>query len=404
MKNSAMLYFIFAIASPVAAADWPQWLGPRRDGSSPEIVAPWKQSPKTLWTQSVGEGHSAPIVAGGKVFVFTKVADKDDEQVEAFDAATGKPLWRQSCQRGAFKGLFGNGPRGTPTVAGGKVYTFGITGVLTCLSADYGAHVWHVDTLKEYKAANLFFGVSCSPLVDGDLVLVNVGGQGASIVAFDKNTGKEVWKALDDKASYSSPIAIGAGDQRQLVFLTAKGLVGLAPKDGKTLWQFPFQDAINESSTTPVLVGDTLIGSSITLGSVGLKLDGDKVTKQWLNPDLSCYFSTPVAVGKDQLYMVTGSILAKQAMLHCVDPATGKKLWTRKDKVGTYHATLLRTGDNKLLLLEESGNLILMDPNPKQYRELARAKICGNTWAHPALANGRLYVRDGKELVCVQMK
>ncbi|MCI0684449.1 MAG: PQQ-like beta-propeller repeat protein [Gemmataceae bacterium] len=404
MKPLLSSFSLLLTASAITAADWPQWLGPRRDGSSSEIVAPWKSAPKILWKQPVGEGHAAPVVAGGKVFLFTKLANQDNEQVEAFDAVTGKRVWKQTCRRGPFKGLFGNGPRGTPAVDDGKIYTFGITGVLTCLSAADGGRLWEIDTLKQYKAANLFFGVSCSPLVDGNRVFVNVGGKGASIVALDKTSGKEAWKALDDKASYASPIAMGRDDARMLVFLTGKGLVGIAPDDGDVAWQFPFQDAINESSTTPVLVGDLLVGSSITLGSVGLKLDGGKVKKQWLNPDLNCYFSTPVTVGTDNVYLITGSLLSKQAMLHCVDAATGKKRWTRKNKVGTYHATLLRTGDNKMLLLEEAGNLVLFDPNPKEYRELARAKICGNTWAHPALSNGRLYVRDAKELVCVELK
>jgi outer membrane protein assembly factor BamB len=398
---------LFLAVSGSHAADWPQWLGPRRDGSSTEIVTPWQQTPKILWKQAVGEGHSAPVVADGKLFIFAKVADKDDEQVEAFDAATGKPLWTQATQRGKFKGLFGNGPRGTPAVDNGKIYAFGITGVLTCLNASDGAKLWEVDTLKQYQAANLFFGVSGSPIVEGRLVLVNVGGKGASIVAFDKNTGKEVWKTLDDKASYSSPIAVGNGDARQVIFLTAAGLAAVAPKDGKELWQFPFQDALFESSTTPVLAGDTLIASSITLGSVGLKLTGTKAEKLWENDALTCYFSTPVAVGKEHVYLVTGTkppALKTEATLHCIEAATGKKLWTRKNKVGTYHASMLRTGDNKLLLLEEPGNLALFDPDPKGYRELARAKICGETWAHPALAHGRLYVRDKKEVVCVELK
>jgi outer membrane protein assembly factor BamB len=404
MKFAITCFLGLLITTSVSAADWPQWLGPHRNGASDESVAPWKETPKIAWKQSVGEGHSSPVVAAGKVFLFSKIKDKNEELLEAFDAKTGGRLWQQSYDRGKFTSLFGNGPRGTPCVDNGNVYTFGITGILSCFDAAQGTRRWQIDTLKEYKAGNLFFGASCSPIVIGDHVLVNVGGKGASIVAFDKNTGKEVWKALDDSASYASPMAIGKADARQIVFLTGKRLVAVSPKDGDIAWQFPFQDAISESSTTPVLAGDMLIGSSITLGTVGLKLEGTKVERQWLDPDLTCYFSTPVPVGKEHIYMVTGSMLAKQASLHCVEVATGKKLWTRKDKVGAYHASLLRTGDSKLLLLEEAGSLVLVDPDPKEYRELARAKICGNTWAHPALADGRLYVRDHKELICVEMK
>src|SRR5262249_35231636 len=206
---------------------------------------------------------------------------------------------------------------------------------------------------------------------------------------------KVVWKKLDDGASYSSPIVFGQGAQRQAVFLTQQGLVGLRPAGGEVFWQFPFKDKLSESSTTPVRVGDLLVGSSITVGSVGLRLKGEgekpRVSEVWKKPELTCYFSTPVAVGKDYLYMVNGSLLAKKATLRCVEAATGKELWQRPG-VGTYHASLLRTGDGKLLMLEEKGDLVLIEPSPKEYRELARAHVCGQTWAHPALANGRLYV------------
>jgi outer membrane protein assembly factor BamB len=166
-------------------------------------------------------------------------------------------------------------------------------------------------------------------------------------------------------------------------------------------------DKLAESSTTPVLAGDVMFASSITYGGVGLKLESPTKLgeKLWHDENLTCYFSTPIAVGKE-LYVVAGTkppALFNQATLHCLDLATGKKHWTGR-KVGSYHASLLRTGDDKLLLLEEVGNLVLLDPTPKEYRELARAKICGNTWAHPALADGRLYVRDDRELVCVELK
>jgi outer membrane protein assembly factor BamB len=393
----------------LTAADWAQWLGPKRDGSSPESVAPWKEAPKVLWRHAVGQGNSSPVVADGRVFVHAKVKDKDEEEVTAFDAEQGHLLWHTVHPRAAFTSLYGNGPRATPAVSGDRIYTFGITGVLRCLAASTGKQVWQIDTLKEFGAKNLLFGMSCSPLVEGEHVLVNVGGHGASVVAFDKESGKVAWKNLDDKASYSSPIAFGQGKERQVVFLTQQGLVSLNPSDGSLSWRFPMVDQLFESSATPVRISDFLVASSITYGSVGLRLetkDGKpSASRVWKNDALTSYFSTPVAVRPDYLYVVTGTkppALLPQATLHCVEASSGKELW-HKPKVGKYHATLLRTGNQKLLMLEEAGNLVLLDPDPREYRELARSKICGETWTHPALADGRLYVRDANEIICLRL-
>jgi outer membrane protein assembly factor BamB len=403
-------WIVFLLSTALAVAgDWPQWLGPHRDSSSTETVAPWKEAPKVLWRHPVGEGNSSPVVANGRVFVHAKVKDKNEEEVIALDAATGQPLWQTAYPRAAFKSFYGNGPRATPAIDGGQIYTFGITGVLRCTDVKSGQEIWQVDTLKAFGAQNLFFGMACSPLVEGNHVLVNVGGKGASVVALNKSTGAVVWKNLDDGASYSSPIAFGQGKERQVVFLTRQGLDSLNPSDGSLFWRFPLVDSLLESSTTPVRIGDLLMASSITYGSVGLRLETKEgkpsATEMWKNEALTCYFATPVAVGQDYLYVVTGTKpppLSPQATLHCIEAKSGKELW-HKSKVGKYHATLLRTGNQKLLMLEEAGNLVLLDPDPKEYRELARAKICGETWAHPALANGRLYVRDNKELLCLQL-
>ncbi|MBI3407025.1 MAG: prolyl oligopeptidase family serine peptidase [Planctomycetes bacterium] len=390
-----------------SAEDWPGWLGPRRDGSTSQKIDVWKAPLKILWKQPVGEGHSSPVVADGKVYLFARPKGKDEEALAAFDAADGKPLWTKSYDRGKFSNFFGDGPRATPTVANGKAYTFGVTGILTCFDSKSGDQVWQVNTLKEFKAPNLFFGTSCSPLVDGERVFLNVGGPGASVVAFNAKDGSTIWKKLDDKASYSSPIAVGKGDERAVVCLTGAGLTALNVRDGKQLWQVPLVDKLSESSTTPVRSGDMIFATSITFGGIGVKLDNSGAAphaKQvWMKPDLNCYFSTPVAVGKDQLYLVTAvPAIQSVAVLRCVDLATGKEHWQRPN-VGKYHASLTRTGDDKLLLLEENGDLVLMQPDVKQYRELCRSKICGTTWAHPAIAGGRLYIRDANELICVQL-
>ncbi len=409
MLRLLSLLVLLLLTPLVQAGDWPQWLGPNRDGSSPETIAPWQGTPRILWKQPVGEGNSSPVVAAGKVFIHSKVKDKLEEEVIAYDARSGKEEWHYVYERAPFTSLYGNGPRATPAVVDGKVYTFGITGVLTCLDLA-GKKVWQVDTLAQFKGKNLLFGLACSPLVDKDHVLVNVGAEWASIVAFDRNTGVVAWKSLSDKASYSSPIAFDQGGQRQVAFLTGAGLVSLNPTDGKPFWQFPLVDKLFESSTTPVKVGNRIVASSITYGSACLNLetkDGKPAyAEAWKNPELTCYFSTPMAVGTEQLYLVTGKnplqFKNPEATLRCIDMATGKELWS-KQNVGRYHAALLRTGDGKLLLHDDNGGLALVQPDAKEYRELCRSKIGGATWAHPALANGLLYIRNEREVICLQV-
>ena len=402
MRTLLALAVSIVVVAHAAADDWPQWLGTKRDSSTTEVVKPWKAPLKILWKQPVGEAHGGPVVADGKAYLFYRTPGKNEETLAAYDAVTGTPLWSTPYPRVETKIAFGNGPRGVPSVVDGKVYTYGISGVLTCFDAADGKSSWQVDAAKVYKAPTLTFGNSCSPIVIGDLVLVSVGAKGASIVAFDKKTGKEAWKALDDGASYSSPLSYDHAGSPRVAFLTAKGLVSLEPKNGAVHWQYPFVDFLLESSCTPMTIDGKLLASSITAGSVLLQEANEpKPAKVWAN-SLNCYFSTPVALGKDTLFMVTGSLLAKKAVLRSVDAKTGKELWSRNG-VGTYHATLLRTGDDKMLMVEEKGDLVLFDPNRKEYTELSRTKICGNTWAHPAFANGRLYIRDAKDFICVEM-
>ncbi len=375
MRKIAALLCVLVLGTSANAADWPQWLGVKRDGGTTEIVMPWKEPLKILWKVPVGEAHGGPVVVKGNTFLFYRTAGKNEETLEAFDAESGKSIWKNSYPRAETKIPFGNGPRGVPCVVDGKIYTFGITSILTCWNAADGKIVWQVDGVKKYNAPTLTFGSSCSPIVVGDHVLINMGAKGASIVAFNKNTGEEVWKKLDDAASYSSPIAYDHAGSTRVAFLTAKTATSISPKDGELQWQINFFDLLLESSCTPTLIDGKLLFSSITAGSLMVR-EGPKkgAAKTWTN-DLNCYFATPVAVGKDTLYMVTGSLISKKAVLRCVDADTGKELWSReKNPVGTYHATLIRTGDNKLLLVEEKGSLVLVGANRKEYTELCAAK------------------------------
>jgi outer membrane protein assembly factor BamB len=404
------LVLLLLVAGVATAEDWPQWLGPRRDGSSTEKIKPWKGDLKVLWRQKVGAGHSSPVIAGGKVYLFTRGPDKGKDETEvlvAYNAATGNPIWKTDYVRARFASPFGTGPQATPTVHGEKVYTYGATGVLTCFDADKGGTLWQNDALSDFKVKNLFFGQASSPLIDGEKVVVDVGAPGASVVAFNKDKGNVVWKTLDDKASYASPITLGSGKDRQLLFLTQAGLRALSPADGKLVWGFPWMDRLNENSTTPVRVSDILLASSISQGMVALDLNDiqkEKPKELWRQKQLTCYFSTPIPVGKEHVYLVTGALgFTPTSTLHCVEVKTGKIRWSQ-EKIGRYHAAMLRTADDKLLMLSDVGDLVLLDPSPDGYKELARTKVVKGEqiWAHPALSNGRIYLRDEKELICVQ--
>ena len=408
MRSRLALLTGFILLPTAIAADWPQFLGTNRDSSSPEKVAAWKEKPKELWSKPVGEAHSSPVVAKGVVYAFYKPAKKDADALAAFDAKTGELLWEQSYDREKYSPPFGAGPRGTPTVEGDRIYTLGNTGVLACWdTSKEGELVWKVETLKQFKAKNLTFGVSTSPTVVGKHVVIMVGGKGAGIVGFDKLTGEIAWKSTEDTPSYASPIAVGTGDKTELVFLTNSHIRAVKAGDGAELWKFPFVDKLLESSTTPVKVGDLYVAGSVMSGSVAIKVGGadgkPAAEKVWKNDKLTCYFSTPVAVG-EYLYMVNGkaSLTDASIILRCVEAKTGEIAWEKAD-VGKYHAALVKTGDGKLLLLDDGGSLMLLEPNAKDYKELARAKVCGETWAHPALSDGKLYLRDDKKLICLRV-
>ena len=394
----------FVINGAAVAADWPQWLGPNRDASTTEKVAAWKGELKPEWKKPAGEGNSSPIVAGGLVYLHTKVKDKKAEMVQAFDAKTGEVKWEKTYPKEEWRTAFGSGPQATPCVVNDRLFTFGNTGVLTCWNPADGSIVWQKNTLTEFMEANLFFGISCSPIVVDDKVLVMLGKGKTGVVAFDVKDGAVAWKAGGDIGSYSSPISFGEGAKKQIVFLTGDNVLSLSPA-GEVLWKHAFADSLSESSTTPVKVGDLLVVSSIKSGTVALKLTetGGKpsVAVGWKVPELTCYFSTPVAVDKDHLFMVTGipAISGASITLRCVDTANGKESWN-KSKLGQYHGALMKMGDGNILFHSDNGNLSLLAPDVKEFKELAKSKVCERTWAHPAVASkhtipaGRKYRRQ----------
>ena len=401
MLRIALLASLSTLA--LHAEDWPQWLGPRRDNSSAESFTKLKD-PKPEWTIKAGEGNASPVVANGIVFIHEKVADKDAECVRALDAATGKPVWDKAYDRAKFETLFGNGPRATPVVECDTLFTLGITNLLIAWDAKTGKELWRRDVLKDYDAKPLFFGASASPLFHDGKIIVMVGGPKAGLAAYDAKTGEPSWHTEPMPASYAAPVAATVAKAEQIIALTGSHLAGFDPKTGKTLWKVPFKDNLNESSTTPVVIGETgVVCSSVSAGTMRIDVTSGKPAGTWKDSKITCYFSTPMKIDDGKhLLIVSGkaSLLSAQADLYCVESATGKVIWTRP-KVGKYHASLTRGKDGNLLLLDDSGGAKVLAPNLKEYEELGSMKLGegkGDMWAHPAAAESFLYIRDTKSL------
>jgi outer membrane protein assembly factor BamB len=404
--NLPRLLVGLALAAASLGGDWPQLLGPTRNGVSPEkgLLDSWpKDGPPVVWQRDVGEGYAGPVVAGGRLVVFHRVGDED--VVDCLDAATGKPIWAYR-YRTDYEDDFGkgNGPRSTPVIAGGKVYTLGAGGRLLCLDLKKGTRVWEKELNTTYRVKKGFFGVGYSPLVVGDLLLANVGGVGAGVVAFDKDTGKERWRATDQGASYSTPVAATVGGVRHVFFFTREGLVSLDPDGGKVRFTKRWRSRNNASvnAASPLVLGGEylFLSASYDTGDVLLRVKKDGAEEVWRSREaLSSHFGTPVPVG-GQLYGFAGRQEAG-AQLRCIDWKTGKVRWTEAD-FGC--GTVLAAG-NKLFVLSETGELVLVEAGGAKYAELARARVLGRALrAHLALAGGRLYARDNKKLVCWKVK
>jgi formylglycine-generating enzyme required for sulfatase activity/outer membrane protein assembly factor BamB len=388
------------------ASDWPQFLGPTRNAASAErgLIGGWpKAGPEVLWEHKAGEGYSSPVVAAGSLLLFHRVGN--EEVLDCLDAATGKERWKFS-YRTSYADDYGkgNGPRSTPLVAGGRVYTLGPGGVLSCVALKDGSKLWQRPLHDDYDVRKGFFGVGTSPLLEGDNLLVNVGGKGAGIVAFHKETGKEVWKATEHEASYSSPIAATVDGVRHAFFFTREGLVSLDPVSGKVRFSKRWRSRINASvnAATPVLLGGDhlFLSACYGTGAVLLRVKKDAVEEVWKSDEvLSCHFATPVAVGR-YLFGFEGR-QEEGARLRCVEWKTGKVMWT---EAGFGSGSLIAAGE-RLFILSEDGRLMLAEANGARYQELARGKVLGKPCrAHLALADGRLYARDGSKLVCWKIK
>ena len=393
-------------AATVVGADWPQFLGSTRNGvyAGGDIASSFpKEGPPVRWQKKVGQGFSGPAVWGGKLLLFDRVDEK--ERVQCLDVADGNRLWEFTYPT-SYRDDFGfdEGPRATPSVVGQRVYTFGAEGALTCLDLQNGRKLWAVDARRQFQAGKGFFGMACSPLVVDSRVVLNLGGTDrAGVVAFDAENGKLLWKATDEEASYSSPVSTSFGGKPRILCFARGGLFALDLEDGHVQARFPWRSRSHASvnAATPLVFGDLVfVSASYETGAALLRLGADKFETLWSSDDvLSNHYSTSVEWG-GFLFGFHGRQEFGPS-LRCVELRSGKLAWS-KDQFGA--GTLLVAGD-RLLVLKEDGELILLAASPRKYDELGRAQILPKTVrAYPALANGCLYARSTDRLVCVDLR
>ncbi|MHB1035863.1 MAG: PQQ-binding-like beta-propeller repeat protein [Pirellulales bacterium] len=411
----------------VAAADeWPQWRGPDRDGV-------WKETGildkfptpqiKLRWRVPISTGYSGPTVAAGRVYVTDRLSEpKELERVLCFDWKTGEKIWSYAydCE---YRGVsYPAGPRASVTIDDGRAYSLGTKAHFFCFDAASGKVLWKKNLATEYKVRMPIWSISAAPLIEGDLVIVQIGGApDACVVAFDRKTGEEKWHALADQASYSAPIAITQAGKRVIVCWTGENVVGLAPDSGRVYWKYPFPPAnMILNVATPVIDRDRLFVSAFYDGSLMLKLRQDQpaVEKIWRRKgpneyetdSLHSIISTPYFEG-DYVYGVDS-----YGQLRCLDANTGDRIWESLDAVpkarwSTIH--MVRNGQ-RIWMFNERGELIISTLSPKGFQEISRAKLLeptkaqlsqrgGVCWSHPAYAYRHVFARNDRELVAASL-
>jgi outer membrane protein assembly factor BamB len=419
-----LLVVALAAASGVAD-DWPQWRGPKRDGVWREEGVLDKFADKQLtilWRQPISSGYSGPTVADGRVFVTDRVVEpKQIERVHCFEWKTGRPLWMHEYDCVYERVGYTAGPRASVTINDGRAYSLGSMGHLFCLDAADGKVLWSKDLNAEYAIRMPIWGIAASPLVENDLVIVQIGGEKACLVAFDKKSGEEKWRALDDKASYSAPIMIEQAGQRVLVCWTGDSVVGMNAGTGEVYWQHPFKPAkMVINIATPVLEKNRLFFTSFYDGSLMLELDSHSlgVHPLWRRSgrdeqhtdSLHSIISTPYLEG-DFVYGVDS-----YGEFRCLDAKTGDRIWeslepTPKTRWSTVH--MVRNGE-RMWMFNERGELVIATLSPAGYHEISRAKLIeptrvqlpqrgGVCWSHPAYAHRHVFARNDDELVCASL-
>jgi outer membrane protein assembly factor BamB len=406
-----MLWLV--LGADAAAGDWPQILGPSRTGvaaGDERLADRWPEGgPRQAWKRDVGAGVAGVAVVGNRGFLFHRLGDR--ELLEAFDVATGEAVWSDGHATSFVPQVGGgDGPLCVPVVHDGRVIVYGAQGMLACVDAATGRRLWQRATHREFNAQEGYFGAGSSPLVIGGRVIVNVGGRKgeAGIVAFDLATGETLWTATREGASYAAPVAADVAGVPQVLMATRLSCLLVDPADGTVRWSFPFgQRGPTVNAATPVLLGDGrfLVTASYGIGSVCATFDGTAATPIWQGVDaLGSQYATPVRVG-DDLYAIDGRDDLPPADFVCLDPASGRVRWR---EAGFGYGTLL-VADGKILAVKTDGELVLVRPDATRLDVLVRSRPFaddrrgGPLRALPALANGRLYLRNDRTLVALDV-
>jgi outer membrane protein assembly factor BamB len=399
-----------------AAGQWPQWRGPTRDGSvaTPPRGDEWPERPVLLWEREVGEGYSGPVVARDRVWVHAR--EGRQEVVSSLALDSGKELWSRHdavlFEQDPSAGLHGRGPYATPSLADGRLFTLGITAVLSAWDAATGALLWRTDYSAEFDPSHTYFGASASPLVWGGLCFVHFGGQReealgrpgkGAMVALSVAEGRERWRWTGDSAGLgASPVVQVIGGQPHLAFKARASIVGVDPHTGRELWRIPFPVDMENTIVTPLFVGDVLVTSDYQKGMHAWRIQrkghGWTTQELWRHREVSLFTSSPVVAGGQ----VIGFSEFKRGQLFGLNPRDGRVLWRSDGRWGD-HASLIAWG-NQVLVFREDGSLVVGDLSGGRFQELRRYRLGGRLmWGHPAVVDDRIVVKDGSRLAVYQI-
>ena len=392
-----MLLLLLSVAFSIASGEeWPQWRGPQRDGavSAADAPASWPEHLQVRWKTTVGEGHASPILAGGRIFVFTRQQGK--EIASSIDPASGKVIWQQS-YLAPFKMhpaavRHGEGPKSTPVFHDGKLYTFGISGILTCWDGATGSVRWRKEF--QYREKWPAFGTAMSPIVDRGLLIAHVGGNDdGALTAFDATSGDVKWQWKGDGPAYASPVVADLGGTRQVITETQNNIVGVSASTGQLLWKISFTTEYLQNIPSPLLYHDLVILSGLEKGIFAVRpsaKDGKwSAETVWRNTDISMYMSSPVLEGD----LIFGFSHYKKGQFFCVDARTGATRWTSPPRQGDNAAVLISS--EKLILLKDDAQLVIAKAGGASFEPLRNYTVADSpTWAHPLILKNGVVIKD----------